>query len=93
MVGGGERSTNELLVGLLEEDGVVGLVMLAMHCNCAFHCADCNRKRWFSAYRHLGGMLLVLLWCVELSWGSSAVMAQLHDVRYACRAEPRGSTG
>lgn len=76
-------STNELLVGLFKEDGVVGLVGLAVLSNCREQSAGCNRRSDLITYRHLECMQPAALWCVELSWGPVGGDGAAHDVRCA----------
>lgn len=75
---GSGRSTNELLVGLLEEDGVVGLVRLAFGETIASNTTVVPSRGHSQLTGIFASLLPLALCCVELSWGVQlAVMAQL----------------
>lgn len=91
LLSSGGQGTDELLVWLLEEDGVVGLPGVSWEGGGGELIANSSAGRaaaeWIVAYGHVDSLhpvvvVVVVLSCVELPWGTLAVMAtaQLGEV-------------
>lgn len=87
----GYSCTNQLLIGLIEEDGVVGLCVLAVAQHIRIYPEAPTKRKRALTYRHLGCCRLA---CVVFgcSGSSAEVTVQLRSVRCAGRAEQRGVT-